>query len=657
MKNAMLLSVLCAAVLTRCDVWNKPLVDPIKEKVDELTSIKSIVVTKYPKKNAFQEGVDVDPIPQNAEDWAGEDYGLEISGINGMDEARVLVPGLEYVVEEIVPGDDKSSLIFTVPVVLTDSHRYGKITTEFKITILPSDVKNYTIVAYDGGNGNSVVAVPSGFTTLDAGEEVAVYIYTTDGWSLKSGTSPAYGFVSPRPTDGTDYQDINGPPFKPFKLPIDKTLISRIPDNKIYLWADFTQPDLMLTDSDGTRYYEGEDALSTAIGSASAGGTIAVMKNIKAGSEAILINRNITLQAYDKAAASVTVYRAGGTGSLFTISGGTLTLTGGAGTRSLVIDGGYDKDKDQGKVHEALIMVTGGLLNMRSGVTLQNNYNEKGTGGGVCVVGGSFTMAGGMITGNSSIEDLGNGGGGVYVSSGVFTMSGGMIDGNTGKPFGGGVQINSSGGKVDFTGGEIRGNTVPYGRGGGIHVSGGSLTMSGSALIGSNSVENGGGGGVAISNKGYFGMADGEIRGNFTKHGWIAGGGVILFDDNNNATPSFNMSGGKITGNESYELDAPHGPLPGAGVFFHNGTFSMSGSALITEDNDLYLRSNGDTNDKKITISGALTRAPPVARITLKTYVAGTAALSGDIWLVNVASGSFSLTEPGWTIVGGTLTK
>jgi hypothetical protein len=640
MKKAMLLSALCAAMLAQCDTWDKPVVEPLKERVDELTSIKSIVVTKYPSKNTFQMTVDDKDyipgnIPKNAKEWAEpEDYGLEVSGINGMNEARVLVPGLEYEVGEIQYEPDPESFddegwplerTGTVTLELIDKHRYGNVETEFKISILPPNVVSYTIVAYDE-NGNRVVAVPSGFTSKDAktGKDITVYVYPKDGWAIKS--SPKYGFDLPPPNN--NYSDIAGPPFK---LDIYGGLIGSIKTgNKIYLWADFIEPALMLTDSGGTRYYEGADALSTAIGSAAAagGGTITVMRDIEVGSAAISIEgKNITLQAYNRAAAgSVTVSRAG-TDSLFTLGAeGMLTLTGDE-TRSLVIDGG-------GTSQAALVTVNGGHLDMRDGVTLQNNHNTAGSGGAVYVAGGDFTMAGGRITGNSSIinGDSVYGGGGVYIAGGVFTMSGGIINENTGEPFGGGVLIT-----------------------------GGGFTMSGSAVIDSNNVPNSdgndsGGGGVAVSGSGYFEMNGGEIKNNSASHRGMAGGGVLLLDGES----SFNMRGGTISGN-TYSGNDPD--VPGAGVFFYDGRFIMSDGALITDDNDLYLRSDDGENNKTINIAGLLTGAPPVARITLKkhgnawenSYSPGRVVLTGDN--VGTASSMFSLTKPGYIIVGGTLTE
>jgi len=79
---------------------------------------------------------------------------------------------------------------------------------------------------------------------------------------------------------------------------------------------------------------------------------------------------------------------------------------------------------------------------------------------------GTFTMTGGVISGNTA----GSGGGVSLISTGsvagTFTMTGGVISGNTASS-GGGVMIN--GGTVIMTGGVISGNTATE-SGGGLYV-------------------------------------------------------------------------------------------------------------------------------------------------------------------------------------------
>lgn len=66
----------------------------------------------------------------------------------------------------------------------------------------------------------------------------------------------------------------------------------------------------------------------------------------------------------------------------------------------------------------------------------KNGTITGGKNGGVHVAGGTFTMYGGSITGNTAQN-----GGGVYVENGAFNMYGGSITGNTATDFGGGVTV------------------------------------------------------------------------------------------------------------------------------------------------------------------------------------------------------------------------
>jgi hypothetical protein len=624
----------------------------IKNKVDELESIKSIFVTKLPKKNAFQTG---DIVPKTVEEWADSDYGLEVSGINVMDELRVLAPGLEYQVESCKDNGNVS----TITLVLNDAGKYGRLATGFDIWILRPDVVSYTIKPYEDGNGNVLGSYPSAFTGYDTEQNVTVYVYTEQGWILDG--PPRYGFTNPlqNPSDTGSWKTTNEE--DPKKFTISKSHLIPPTGNTVYLWANFIKPTLMLTSSDGSlkKYYTGTNDLSLAIGSASAGDIIHVMSDISVDSE-ITISKSIKLQVRSGAAAPVKISRGFAAGSLFKVgTGGTLTLTGGSPYGGLVIDGAYNASAVS-NAQSALVKVDGGVLNLEDGATLKNNYNGEngdGMGGGVYVAGGSFTMSGGQMNGNR-VEKAGEyGGGGVYVGDGVFTMSGGVIDGNHSKPFGGGVLV--SGGYVSFTGGKIYGNEAQFGGGnnypswaggGGIFVNAGSLVMGGGAVISGNRIPNGGGGGVVVSGSGYFEMSGGKIMQNDTIHGWIAGGGVMLFYGG----PVFKMSGGTIAGNKSNKTGYSM-PLNGAGVFLNDGTFILSGGPLITQDNDVRLNAYSN-KEKTINIGGSLT-TQNVAKITLQKemgsiwhndYRDGRPVLTGTS--IQAAAGRFSLGETGWFI-------
>ena len=136
-----------------------------------------------------------------------------------------------------------------------------------------------------------------------------------------------------------------------------------------------------------------------------------------------------------------------------------------------------------------------------------DSSNSKYEGKGVKVLGGTFNMYGGIITGNTSNYDTG--GSGVCVVSdetktSEFKLYGGTITGNTAKN-GGGVEVSKY---IDeqpavfyMYGGNIIGNTATvagdwksYGNGGGVYVSHmAEFVMSGGAISGNTAKQFGGG--------------------------------------------------------------------------------------------------------------------------------------------------------------------
>ncbi|MDR1256166.1 MAG: hypothetical protein LBJ86_00270 [Spirochaetaceae bacterium] len=223
-----------------------------------------------------------------------------------------------------------------------------------------------------------------------------------------------------------------------------------------------------------------------------------------------------------------------------------VTLKATGGTRTITRNG------------STLFTVGAGVtLTLEEGVILSG----AGAGNGYSLVrieGGTFTMNGGAISGNTVLIAYYVGrGSGVYVDSGTFTMNGGTISGNAahGKETyqggeggeGGGVYVDNSG-TFTMNGGTISGNTADRGRGdtGG---SGGGVYAVGFT-----------GGGVFVG--GTFTMSSGIISGNTAD---LDGGGVCGFG-------TFTMSGGAISGNTVNK--------DGGGVYVYNGTVTMNGGAI-----------------------------------------------------------------------------
>jgi len=213
-----------------------------------------------------------------------------------------------------------------------------------------------------------------------------------------------------------------------------------------------------------------------------------------------------------------------------------------------------------------------GTLELKNGTITGN----KGGEGGVVNL-GTFTMSGGVISGNWTDYD----GGGVY-SVRSFIMKGGEISGNKANHYGGGVCI-SMGSAFIMEGGKIIGNLaaggpgvlIPEVAGGGCGGGGvdvmfdSSFTMKGGEISGNGST---GGGGVKIYSSNFI-MTGGTISRNVNIRG--LGGGVLVCENG-----SFTMSGGEIGAN--YTEYADNGGGSGGGVRIEDSsTFSKSGGGII----------------------------------------------------------------------------
>ncbi|GHV93869.1 hypothetical protein AGMMS50293_01890 [Spirochaetia bacterium] len=255
-----------------------------------------------------------------------------------------------------------------------------------------------------------------------------------------------------------------------------------------------------------TYYLTLQAAVNASNGSSDSPDTITLLGDITIlSADVVTINSGKHVRLVPGGSADQTITRgASGFGSLFTVdSGASLTLGENSPVQDLIIDGGSTASRT---ATEALITVNG-TLTMNPSVTLQNNNNTSGDGGGVYVdINGVFTMNNGAtISGNTAD----NGGGGVYVDTdGVFTMNNGAtISGNTADNGGGGVNVYE--GTFTMNGGIISGNNATY-DGGGVNVYGGTFTMLG-GTIEDNGAGNYGGG-VYLSSE-TFTMSGGRIYG------------------------------------------------------------------------------------------------------------------------------------------------
>lgn len=259
------------------------------------------------------------------------------------------------------------------------------------------------------------------------------------------------------------------------------------------------------------------------------------------------------------------------------------------------------------------------LYDCQKNGTITHGKDSNGTTYNGCgvVVGGTFNMYGGNITGNVRTAGSGNGGG-VLVSYGIFNMYDGEITNNSCGLSGGGVYVDR--GTFNMSGGEISGNTSEQ-YGGDIELSSSTFTMTDGSISQNKAKENGGG--IDVLDGSTFTMNGGTITYNRS----YAGGGVAVEKYGNN---TFNMNGGAITGNTATNT----GSETGGGVYVESdGIFNVSGAVKITdnkrneETNNVYLR------PETITITGALDKDASIGVTTPSEAVVGrpvTIAKGGD---------------------------
>ena len=327
----------------------------------------------------------------------------------------------------------------------------------------------------------------------------------------------------------------------------------------------------------------------------------------------------------------------------------------------------------------------GGGIYAEDGGTLTLNISTikdceaTDSGGAIYATGGTINLTGCTITGCKAIK-----GGGIrlYKSGGgdaTLIISGGEIGGVwAGEPntaigtSGNGGGISVEGGSCTVTlkdGAKITGNTAKYG--GGVYASGGSLVMTSSTIEKCQATQEGGG---IFAKGGSVELNSCTIKGN---KGTLAGGGICA--RLNGSTPAnVTINGGVIGGTSVSEANTTTGSsgkgggifvsgmnsavtllgtanvigntatLYGGGVFVDtDSVLNMQGSAIVTPStgsdanaplkNDVYLMGGG-----KIKLSGTLSGAVPVARITPATYNTTTQVLTGGA--VGTEHGKFTVT-------------
>ncbi|MBR1615149.1 MAG: leucine-rich repeat protein, partial [Treponema sp.] len=246
------------------------------------------------------------------------------------------------------------------------------------------------------------------------------------------------------------------------------------------------------------------------------------------------------------------------------------------------------------------------------------NSNTSENGGGITKSGnGTLTIENSTISNNTATSY----GGGIYIDGGKVIFSSGSISNNTGS----GIYIKS--GNATISGGSISNNTSA--KGAGIYLSSttSSLTLTGGSITENSATDKGGG---IFINNGSATISGGSIESNSATYN---GGGIYI------ANGDFDFTGGSAKSNTANY---------GNGLYIADGTFTMSGSAVVDSSNDAYLSSG-----TYITIGGTLSEAT-AATITPGNYSTGTQVLKDGSGTVADNYAKFSVTtDPSgqaWTV-------
>jgi hypothetical protein len=548
--------------LAGCGDWNNLPDLTFGNPADTVRSIVEIWVTRPPYPNTFYR----EELPED-NGWERQ-CGLEVSGINSVNEIRVLAPS-EYTVGEWDDSYGKKK----ITVMLNGTSGYTSVMALFDIEVVPSDSEYREVLRAQEQN---IVPYPS---KAVAGQQVTVSVYNGGNGVYKEGSLvyvPASDPDSAVPVE----RDGSG------------VFCFTMPDETVTLGADFIDAAAKLeTAGRPPQYYEtlAEAFDAVAIGTNAA---VTLLRDTAVdGESAIIVAGAVSLAAAD---GTVKTIRRGSnlTGgtfseSLFTVGMGASLSLGAGDSLGLALDG------SGGGANAPLVTVSGGTLVMGGRVSLANN-----DGGAVRVSGGLFRMNGGTVSGNTAGY-----GGGVDVRGGTFTLAGGEISGNGAVMQGGGVYIRGSG-SFAMSGGAVNDNSAAVG-GGGVYVCDGSLfRMTGGTIDGNTSGSSGtggDGGGVYVRDDSEFTVSGGAIHGNAAL---ARGGGVYIHNSN-----LFKLFGGTISGNSAGTngADVYLGPL---------GMFTLSGGGVA--DGEVYLAAG-----TKISVSGSLT--PPEDGFSLKITTEETA--------------------------------
>jgi CSLREA domain-containing protein len=253
------------------------------------------------------------------------------------------------------------------------------------------------------------------------------------------------------------------------------------------------------------------------------------------------------------------------------VSSGTVNLTGALPNlaSNIAIEGsGADKftvRRDSGGDYRIFTVACCEVSISRITIT---NGKDFGTGGGIFNNGGTLTITGSTISGNSA-----NQGGGIYNFEGTLTITGSTISGNSAS-FGGGVFSNLLAGEVGttITNSTISGNSAS--EGGGVYsntaLSGPKTTITNSTISGNSATVRYGGG--VYNGDGLTVIEHSTITDNTAPNG--KGSGVASYGDSRTSTEVLSSI---VSANTNTDVDFVDDTI--------NNSFDSNGYNLIGDGN------------------------------------------------------------------------
>lgn len=270
------------------------------------------------------------------------------------------------------------------------------------------------------------------------------------------------------------------------------------------------------------------------------------------------------------------------------------------------------------------------------------NNSASGNGGGLCVAGGSVTLADNTLSNNNAAQ-----GGAVYLAQGSVSAKASTIQNNHSSQNGGAYYV--SGGSVTITGtAKISSNTAEM-KGGALYVDGGTISLVANTINNNSAAE---GGAIYVKSndktKGFTANGSTTMAGNSAEEGnggavYVEGGSisitgansVLTLSDNHAANGGvFYVDNGNITANaiSKSTISNNYSTAEGGAFYVNNGNIHLS----LTE-----LSGNGKSvSEVKTTNGGAIALKNGVFSFADGSEIRGNAATGngGALYIANAAA-------------------